>query len=110
MGAGRRTTSKGVGRPPDPELMPELLQRISSGEACPYGTPGDLLWVTEGFSYESLDVERNGVMPPWYWADGNPTSGDFTKLRPSIHMPRWASRLTLEIAESATGMVLLRVS
>ena len=33
----------------------------------------------------------------WYWADGNPTEGDWTRPRPSIHMPRWASRITLEI-------------
>jgi hypothetical protein len=33
----------------------------------------------------------------WYWADGNPDYGDWTRPRPSIHMPRWASRITLEI-------------
>lgn len=66
---------------------------------CPYGVPGDRLWVREAFSYETLDVDRNGFMAPWYWADGNPTSGDFTKPKPSIHMPRWACRLTLEITD-----------
>ncbi|PSJ60799.1 hypothetical protein [Pseudaminobacter soli (ex Li et al. 2025)] len=60
---------------------------------------GDRLWVREVFSYESLDVDRNGFMPPWYWADGNPSSGDFTKPKPSIHMPRWASRLTLTVTD-----------
>ncbi|MGV6875881.1 hypothetical protein ACUSIJ_24750 [Pseudochelatococcus sp. B33] len=58
-------------------------------------SPGDRLWVREAFSYDSLDVDRDGLLPPWYWADGNPTGGDYTKPRPSIHMPRWASRLTL---------------
>lgn len=33
----------------------------------------------------------------WYWADGNPTEGDWTRPRPSIHMPRWASRILLEV-------------
>lgn len=60
---------------------------------------GDRLWVRESFSYETLDVDRNGFMPPWYWADGNPTSGDFTRPKPSIHMPRWASRLTLTVTD-----------
>ena len=64
----------------------------------PYAT-GDRLWVREAFSYELLDVDRNGFMPPWYWADGNPESGDFTRPKPSIHMPRWASRLTLLVTD-----------
>jgi hypothetical protein len=33
----------------------------------------------------------------WYWADGNPQTGAWTKPKPSIHMPRWASRITLEV-------------
>ena len=60
---------------------------------------GDRLWVREAFSYETLDVDRCGFMPPWYWADGNPASGDFTRPKPSIHMPRWASRLTLLVTD-----------
>ncbi len=69
---------------------------------CPYGQPGDRLWVREAFSGP---WHQEGYAPGlwhsmdeiWYWADGNPTSGDWTRPRPSIHMPRWASRLTLEI-------------
>lgn len=60
---------------------------------------GDRLWVRETFSYETLDVDRNGFMPPWYWADGNPISGEYTRPKPSIHMPRWASRLTLTVTD-----------
>ncbi|WP_182912758.1 hypothetical protein [Paracoccus onubensis] len=65
----------------------------------PSYAPGDRLWVREAFSYDSLDVDREGVLPPWYWADGNPSSGDFTRPKPSIHMPRWASRLTLIVTD-----------
>jgi len=61
--------------------------------------PSDRLWVREAFSYETLDVDRNGFMPPWYWADGNQTSGNFTRPKPSIHMPRWASRITLTVTD-----------
>ncbi len=61
--------------------------------------PGDRLWVREGFSYDILDVDRDGIPPPWYWADGNPTFGDWTRPKPSIHMPRWASRLTLIVTD-----------
>ena len=35
----------------------------------------------------------------WYWADGSPEYGDWEKPRPSIHMPRWASRLTLTVTD-----------
>ena len=61
--------------------------------------PGDRLWVREAISYDRLDVDRDGILPPWYWADGNPDAGDWTRPKPSIHMPRWASRLTLHVTD-----------
>ena len=75
---------------------------------CPYGKPGDLLWVREAFSGPHCMEASKGraALPPrkwphdsalWYWADGNPSEGDWTRPRPIIHMPRWASRITLEI-------------
>ena len=72
---------------------------------CPYGVPGDRLWVREAFSGpHSVDglppSEWNPCAwncPIWYWADGNPIQGDWTRPRPSIHMPRWASRILLEV-------------
>lgn len=62
--------------------------------------PGDRLWVREEFSGAySLRHKPPREWPPnsegWYWADGEPRYGDWTKPKPSIHMPRWASRLTL---------------
>lgn len=62
--------------------------------SCPYGSVGERLWVRESFSHS-----REWHMNPWYWADGDPTDGDYEKPKPSIHMPRWASRLTLEITD-----------
>lgn len=77
---------------------------------CPYGAPGDLLWVRETFSGPHCMEASEGcaAAPPskwgrssriWYWADGNPQDGDWTRPRPAIHMPRWASRLTLRITD-----------
>jgi len=96
---------------------------------CPYGVPGDRLWVREthatsqfdgrparrvayradgtygawssdgedrhfirhGQDYRPFAVNRQDrLMHPAYYGD---------KWRPSIHMPRWASRITLEVAD-----------
>ncbi|MBU0600877.1 MAG: hypothetical protein KKD25_00545 [Gammaproteobacteria bacterium] len=76
--------------------------------SCPYGQPGDRLWVREAFSGPWCMEAQDGIAaaPPstwcpssriWYWADGNPVCGDWTRPRPSIHMPRWASRILLEV-------------
>jgi hypothetical protein len=65
---------------------------------CPYGAVENLLWVRECHSL--LESSLTGAAPAvWYWADGNPTEGDYTRPRPSIHMPRYASRLTLRITD-----------
>ena len=71
---------------------------------CPYGVPGDQLYVRETFSglhdYDEDKMPPSGWFPTdpiWYWADGNPGDGDWTKPKPGIHQPRWASRLTLTI-------------
>lgn len=76
---------------------------------CPYGTPGERLWVRETFR-ETWDMSDRAVME--YRAGGTrliegksvihgehrPTS-ILPKWRPSIFMPRWASRITLEITD-----------
>jgi hypothetical protein len=75
--------------------------------ACPYGQPGDRLWVREsGWQppYLSPKMLREGA-DTWpryvYNADGDEKEWcreNGWKSRPSIHMPRWASRITLEVA------------
>ncbi len=82
---------------------------------CPYGQPGDRLWVRETHAPQS---DCWGAWESWLRGDGGPApiihyAADFKpfqdgqgftirkpfidKWRPSIHMPRWASRITLEI-------------
>jgi hypothetical protein len=76
---------------------------------CPYGQPGDRLWVKETWQHLHNDGSPLERLPDWektpvhcfYRADESdptalPVSG---KWRPSIHMPCWASRITLEITE-----------
>lgn len=62
--------------------------------SCPYGDVGDRIWVRETFSPVPDHEEPAGCSALLYAADGN---GPYGKWVPSIHMPRWASRLTLEI-------------
>jgi hypothetical protein len=73
---------------------------------CPYGLPGDRLWVREThciqlMPFESIDYPSGLVV---YKADLPQDSsfqyeGGGSAWKPSIHMPHWASRITLEITD-----------
>lgn len=75
-------------------------------ELCPYGHPGDRLWVRENFCpIYPQDPHYNGGRPIEYdygatYQHGyrlGDLIGKKKKWKPSIHMPRIASRITLEI-------------
>lgn len=89
-----------------------------SNEACPYGAPGDTLWVREAHAWADrmIGSEREDPCAVAYRADrtarlfeGDPGESepldvtgwpwDRFRWRPSIHMPRWASRLTLRVTD-----------
>jgi hypothetical protein len=80
---------------------------------CPYGVPGDQLWVRETWAawtppteYGECDEVQGppsemrsenrhvGEADITYAADGDSCPD---RWRPSIHMPRWASRITLDV-------------
>lgn len=67
---------------------------------CPYGKPGDLLWVRETWrEHDAPDQEGNVLeyradRPEYVTRDDDPSA---TPWRPSIHMPRKYSRLALRI-------------
>lgn len=68
--------------------------------ACPYGQPGDRLWVRETWAAPHSDDARppRSIHCDWmqiHYAATEERGG--LLWRPSIHMPRWASRITLEI-------------
>lgn len=71
---------------------------------CPYGKPGGTrLWVREKHAVWHRDgwVEGGVTIEPadrgvYYWADQG-AMHQVGKWTPSIHMPRWASRITLEV-------------
>ena len=102
---------------------------------CPYGQPGDRLWVRETFQYRGASYDGHGIdesewfrcygaggaadnwdpdYPHGWWPtphmsvkkldaadeqEGEGVTGWVTKRIPGIHMPRWASRITLEVTD-----------
>ncbi len=88
-------------------LYDDLTLAMTLKDNCPYGQVGDRLWVRETFCIacdEAVaattgdDISHN---KPCFRADpANQPAQDFCEFphwKPSIHMPRWASRITLEI-------------
>lgn len=74
------------------------------GIVCPYGALGGRLWVRETWAIRWYQ----GGWHVYFDADGEHSRRDEVgafplgkgragRLRPSIHMPRWASRITLEV-------------
>lgn len=70
-----------------------------TGLHCPYGQPGDRLWVRETWAYgiHALAAKSDADGPFVYAADQTTQGRLCDRWRPSIHMPRAASRITLEI-------------
>lgn len=81
---------------------------------CPYGQPGERLWVRETWYCDHNEVMRGPYLKPddlnvsearddgtlVYAADGlTPYEADQPVWKPSIHMPRWACRILLEITD-----------
>jgi hypothetical protein len=77
---------------------------------CPYGAPGDRLWVRETWCDSYIDpvddrriigdVNEDGYVFTAYRADGwLEAPSDDGRWCPSIHMPRHRSRITLEITD-----------
>lgn len=61
--------------------------------ACPFGAPGDRLWVREAFRASASDpkaIHYSASVSEYERREKGP-------WKPSIHMPRWACRLTLDV-------------
>lgn len=63
---------------------------------CPFGQRGDRIWVRETWARYNIDQDGHDMAyratTPVDWPEGG-------RWRPSIHMPRWASRILLEITD-----------
>ena len=93
-----------------PEFVADPVNNL-----CPQGRPDDLLWVREacravetdsaygvGYKASPGHLKTCHDTPEWnrlMYYGGNGRTVDRNRWVPSIHMPRWASRLTLRITE-----------
>lgn len=109
------------GRGPEEDKDAPLQELWHSKERgalkCPFGKFGDRLWVRETFGecrkVHGIPDDRPYMVPDPYksaadfviwradgeieWADEDDSFTEKSYWKPSIHMPRWASRITLEI-------------
>lgn len=76
----------------------ELAGELSAGNYLnsAFGKQGDRIWVRETWARYNIDQDSYDMAyratPPADWPEGG-------RWRPSIHMPRWASRILLEITD-----------
>lgn len=74
-------------------------QRLTNEVLCPYGRRGDRLWVRETFCYYHSIKDEHGNQKIAYRADIDPKYHKNFTWKPSIHMPRKASRIFLEVTD-----------
>lgn len=100
------------------KFTPEFVA-APENQLCPYGGPNDRLWVREAcrliysnkedlHCIEYAADNHRDLMPQhadlrWVetarWKEDESRDESFTPWRPSIHMPRWASRIMLEVTD-----------
>ncbi|HHH0152095.1 TPA: hypothetical protein ACPZOA_003947 [Yersinia enterocolitica] len=74
-----------------------LTERDVTGIICPLGKPGDRLWVREAFAAGLCTESTLAYRATHKTEDLEEGWGETIKWTPSIHMPRWASRINLLI-------------
>lgn len=91
---GRKTMTRRVVKEKVVDWPPTLSDMLQAGMRkngpCPYGYAGDRLWVRETFLIDGPYIQ--------YRAD-HPDAPNDTAWKPSIFMPRSASRILLEITD-----------
>ena len=125
--AGRKMQTRRVVKPQPDWIRPAVgLDGVAHGYCgsgptggirCPYGVPGDRLWVKEAFviGYPAedgylitTDADGNDIdeqvwyratEPEFTWLDDDGGMTGKVPWKSPLFMPRWASRITLEITE-----------
>ncbi|HHI1671682.1 TPA: hypothetical protein ACP4X1_000781 [Klebsiella quasipneumoniae] len=113
---GRKTQTRRTVKPqPDEDGLAKVTNGpwVDTSERnyrCPFGAAGDRIWVRETFcpvddtqyggekwvDYRATPKFEESHPAGW---DSAPNDAEALKWRPSIHMPRWASRILLEITD-----------
>ena len=131
---GRKTQTRRIVKPQPPQPFPggvgptweywpdrevfvpmgtlvDFTAEMRGGIRCPYGQPGDRLIVRERWATDPCydHFKPSALKTSWpilyESGDGRCFTRGFHRVRSPIHMPRWASRLTLEV----TGVLVERV-
>ncbi len=109
---GRKTQTRRVVKP-QPEPGTDCPYHIGDGSerkarACPYGQPGSTLWVRETWCEASPEHRDNAHVRQAFYktctsSEGEEIRREYIRLghdyrwKSSRFMPRWASRITLEV-------------
>lgn len=102
---GRKTQTRRIIKPQPSEVVKEDFgpvaivgshKGLKEGQTCPYGYSGDLLWVREKHAYVP---DPNNKLLTVYCSDDSYKSSIVTKWKPSIHMPKAAARIWLQITD-----------
>lgn len=107
--SGRKTQTRRIIKPKivtmrrGPECGFEERKREDWPVVCPFGQPGDRLYVKEAWQLwteydrvptvkipQGVDILYSADRPNFPWE---------SRRRPALHMPRWASRIVLEITD-----------
>jgi hypothetical protein len=75
----------------------ETIEGESREWKCPYGKPGDVLWVREKWENETSGGKQINFYAGNNEVEHNVAYRTLTKWKPSIHMPRAASRIMLKV-------------
>jgi hypothetical protein len=91
---GRKTQTRRVVKSPQTLSVIDVFGKDETKTLCPYGNIGDVLWVRETWAL------RPGFSDwKYYKADYSAEDLSHIKWKPSIHMPKEACRLFLEVTE-----------
>ena len=109
---GQKTQTRRIAKEFDGfQDMDKLLARFPNQQGCRYGKPGDMLWVRETWAFSNIydKLAPSGICKDLPKGPGHaPTKvlypstdriSEGIKLRQSIFMPRWASRILLEVTD-----------